>query len=899
MTQDSRNTLHAYFSSPSKRQKVDEERVASVMTTEDDVGIPVLPSTEGDWGAEEQRGPSCNKKEERYSFLLDVRDAKGVRKGDEGYDGASLFIPEETYRRFTEFERQFWDIKKVHYDTVIFFKKGKFYELYEEDAEISAKLFDFKVVDRVNMKMSGFPEKSYDYWSGKFLEKGYKIARVDQVENMIAKTIREREKSGKKDKIIKRELKEIITRGTIYNNDHLKSAISIYLGVVEFGECFDSDCRCAMHGSILLYEASINKVFFESFCDSEDLVALKTIFAQNEIKEVITSHRIKFCSYVQVIRPLDGGSCIDFRDKFSNYREYKCFVYLVNYMETLKRGFFVQSVEIVPLKQGFEKNFSLDRTTLKNMDVFTNNYDSGTKSTLFSHINYCVTPFGQRMLKSWLLNPLKSLDEIRKRQDITKVLEKVNFNSLREKLSGIGDLERILGKCNSANPSIKDLVGLVKNLKLSADLGESLNLLLLSFSENMRSSGREKGAEDGLCDIRGCSLIKEIIDSFPDINGILSEFDSRFYCSENEIMPQEGTNDELFALIEKQQMVYRKIKVYVDSQKEILKCNIVLKDLGKEIFQMEIKNDVQVPKDYLVVSSTNSVKRFYTKDLKSLINEYVEYEELVFQSRESLLRHAIEFLMHYKKNFHILSNLLSQIDVFFSFAMFSRNNDAMFPDFGSKLVAEGIRSPVFPHFVESDVKLIESSVLLLTGPNMGGKSTLLRSLCYNVILCHIGMKVLAKRFVTKVFDGIFTRIGASDSLEKGESTFMVELSETAMILDKSTQDSLVIVDELGRGTSVRDGEAIARAVLEYFRDRGCTVFFSTHYHRMVDKVLGVYKGYMDYEISGEDVIFLYKLVEGISKESHGISVAKLASVPAKILERAKQIRKEIVYEDNF
>lgn len=900
MAEDRKETLHAYFSSPSKRKKAATDSITSLQTMESEVESSFSSSaitTRVKKG--EEAGAKNSKKEERYSFLNDIRDERGVRRGESGYDSTTLFIPPDIYKAFTDFERQFWDIKRSHYDTVIFFKKGKFYELYEEDAEISAKLFDFKVVDRVNMKMSGFPEKSYDYWSGRFLENGYKIARVDQVENMVAKNIREREGSGKKEKIIKRELKEIVTSGTVYNNDHLRSPISVYLGVIERGECFEKDCRCSVHLSIILYEASLNRIFFDSFCDTDDFAALKTVFAQNEIKEVISDRQVKIGSYFQLIRPQGGGSYISFRDKFRNYREYRCFVHLASYMELLKRGDFMESVEITPMKEGLSRNFSLDGNTLRNIEVFSNNHDFGARNTLFQKINFCVTPFGQRLLKSWLLNPLKDEKAIIKRQEITKSLENTNFNGLREGLQELGDMERIMGKCSSPNPSAKDVISLVKNLNLAMKLEDKFRGLAYPSAEGairkgLSSEDCSKNIDSFGSLAPGKCMLRELVESFPDIQGMLSAFDAKFYCDGDEVMPQEDANDELCILIKKQREVHRRIEEYVDLQGKMLGYGIALKDLGKEIFQMEVKNDVKVPEHYFIVSTTKSTKRFYTKELKLMINEYVECEEMAFQSRGCLLRRVISFLMQFKKDIYRLSGVLAQFDVFFSFVIFSRNNTAIFPEFGNRVVIEGLRSPVFPHFVESDLKLVDADVLLLTGPNMGGKSTLLRSVCYNTILCQIGMKVLAKKFKAKVFDNIFTRIGASDNLEKGESTFMVELSETARILEKSTKDTFVLIDELGRGTSVRDGEAIARAVLEYLKKKRCTVFFSTHYHRMVDAVSGVYKGYMDYETADEDVVFLYRLVEGVSYSSHGISVAKMASLPHQIVERAKEIREKIL-----
>lgn len=898
MVENKRNTLHAFFSSPCKRYKDTTDNSDPFTTSESYVQPDIYDILEEQQKFNEIEFLSNNnrnlKTEERYKFLVNVKDKYGVPKGECGYDETTLFIPYDEYKKFTDFERQFWDIKKEYYDTIIFFKKGKFYELYENDAEIASMLFDLKIVDRVNMKMAGVPEKSYEYWAGKFLENGYKVGRVDQLENMIGKNIRERESGSRKDKIIKRELKEIITTSTIYNEDHIKSPISIYLAVIEVdADCIKKNCSYCYHVSILLYEASINKVFFESFCDDNEFMYLKTIIAQNQIREVISSHKFKNSIFSKIIKPTKGDSYISFREKFDNDREYKCFNYLINYMKYLKRDSVIENIEVEPIKKELEKTFSLSSITLQNMDIFLNNHDLTTKHTLFKKINNCITAAGQRLLKLWLLNPLKDLKEIIKRQNMSKALELIDFNILRSELKNIGDIERIIGKCNSLYPSLKDVILLIKSLEQSVKLYKKFDYLIQNLeNENSIKNNCEVGKKHYDSNSLEILLLKDILNSFPNnIDEVLSDFYKNFYYNEDEIMPQSNTNDELCALLEKKEEISKRIYAYLETQKKLLKADIKFKDIGSEVFQMEVENDVQVPIDYIMVSSTKSAKRFYTAKLRSIVNEYIECEELIFQSKENLLKRVISFLMQYKNSFYGLASLLAKIDVLISFIIFSKNNNSTFPIFGKNLKIKSCRNPVHTRFIENDLDLSNSNTLVLTGPNMGGKSTLLRTVCYNIILGHIGMKVCADEFETKLFDNIFIRMGANDNLEKCESTFMVELSETAKILKKSTKNTFVIIDELGRGTSISDGEAIAKSVLEYLNNIGCTLFFATHYHKMIAGIEGVIKGYMNYEISNDNIIFHYKLVNGISYDSHGISVAKMANVPIKIIERAKEIRK--------
>jgi DNA mismatch repair protein MSH6 len=266
------------------------------------------------------------------------------------------------------------------------------------------------------------------------------------------------------------------------------------------------------------------------------------------------------------------------------------------------------------------------------------------------------------------------------------------------------------------------------------------------------------------------------------------------------------------------------------------------------------------------------------------VKEYVECEERIFQSKESLLKRSVQSLLPHANDFHRVNDVLSKLDCFISFSTYSKVvPNLSLPMFGEELDIEGARNPIYFNNTENDLNFDGHKILLLTGPNMGGKSTLLRSVCLNIILSQIGMKVPCKRMNTRIFDRIFTRIGASDSLERGESTFMVELAETSKILNESTKDSFIVIDELGRGTSTKDGESIARAVLEFLKERGVYVLFSTHYHGMVEAVDVVKKGYMNSVICGEDVVFLYKMVGGVCNDSHGISVAKMAGVPDTVI----------------
>lgn len=819
------------------------------------------------------------KGEERYGFLKDVRDKNGRRVGEEGYDPSSLLIPEWEYNRLSPFEKQFWDIKKDHFDTVVFFKKGKFYELYEDDALIGARLFDLKVTGRVNMKMSGFPESSLDYWSRRFLEHGYRIARVEQRESMIGKQIREKDEMGRKrgersgkEKIIKRELKEIITQGTIYNMDYIRSVMPVYLmSVAEDEVCYSETCSGEVHMSVVLYDASVGEVYFSSFCDDREKHKIRTILSQHDVQEVIAD----FClEGIPRVVP-DKTACVsDRRYEFSNEREYRCFQYLLNYMERLRRGDALRDVRIGRLEDE-GRTMIVDDIALRNMEIFRNSYDGGEEKTLFKAVNFCSTPFGQRLLRKWIMGPLVRREEIEERQGMAQMFKEVDTSELRRSLRGVGDGERLLTRLYNGNPRVKDLSSFIGCLDAARKAFDVLGAVVRTGSEMSEAVAEKAG---------GWSC---------KIGDILSQHRRIYDVSEAEISPGEENEDELFHLMKQKEEIEDVLNKYLEEQRARLGCGSVrFRDIGKEIFQVEVPKEVKVPPDYFMVSSTKSVSRYSSRGLRQLVGRYVECEERIFQSKGQLLRRAIDVFLPHVVFFRQVFRELAHIDCYVSFAVFSQRNRASAPVLSTRLCMSGMSSPIYPGFVASDYDA-RKKVLVLTGANMGGKSTLLRSICLNVILSQVGMDVCCSRMETPLFDRIFTRIGARDDLVRGESTFMVELGETASILRHSTRRSLVIMDELGRGTSTRDGECIARAVLEHLKKKECHVLFSTHYHGIIEKVDGVMNGYMGTSVVGKDIVFLYKLVAGASEESHGLYVARMAGVPDCIVSRAEKIRESL------
>lgn len=823
-----------------------------------------------------QNTPTKSLKEERYRFLLEPKDKFGRSIDDEDYDKSTLLISEDQLSTLTPFERQFWEIKKEYFDTIVFFKKGKFYELYEEDADISAKLFNMKITERVNMRMTGFPESSYDEWASRFLEAGYKIARVDQSENAIAKQMRE--KGGKKDKIIKRELVEVITQGTIYDTNHLKTKYSSYLCAIRRNLICGHPEKCKSddsghHFSILLYDASTSTMHPSTFCDDQFCTTLRGFFLKYPIMEYLSDRRYDFGTlWIKA----DKKKVFSEHSKYFKEEEYECYCMIQNYLTYLKREDSLRNVKVFPLESSGGL-MRLETSTIVNMELFETKEN---KKTLFNSINYCSTPGGERMLRSWLLHPLCDYSEIKKRQIISKMLSRVelNFNSL-------GDPERLLSKLSRGRAVLKDLNTFLCMLKKIVSIYNELENKLNG------SSKEPKKTVSKFLDLENTSYavhfsIKD------DLERTLENFLQKYSVSKEEIVPGKNNPDELNILLEEKEEMDKEFVRYLEEQKVLLGCgSLNYKSIGKEIFQIEIASDFKsTPKDWFLVSKTKTTNRFYNKTLKGMINRYVEMEEKIFQSQGNLLSRAIDFLLEDTKLFEMAFRDISYVDCLISFSLFSQRNDCCTPEIGDRVVLKGLRNPIYPHYIPNDYQ--ESSrILILTGSNMSGKSTFMRSVVLNIILFQMGMSVCADSFTSPLYDRVFTRVGASDNLLRGESTFMVELSEISTVLRNATDKSFVLVDELGRGTSVEDGKKIAKAVVGKLKDIGCRVLFSTHYHNLITDATS---GYMASKIVENNLVFLYKLREGVCNDSNGIYVAKLAGVPLNIVERAWKYREEIL-----
>ncbi|KAG0090751.1 DNA mismatch repair protein msh6 [Podila epicladia] len=874
----------------------------------------------------------------RYAWLLDIKDADKNPIGSPDYDPRTLYIPQSAWKEFSEFESQFWEIKGKHFDSVVFFKKGKFYELYENDADIGHQQFDLKLTDRTNMRMVGVPEASFDHWAAQFIAKGYKVARVDQMETALGKAMRERGKTQAKaaPKVIRRELHSILTAGTLTDSGLLTNEMATYCMAVKELSRPGAEHLPTQFG-IAFVDTSTAEFSLATFYDDMDRTKFETLITQIKPREVVVEKGGLSVRSTRILKNTLGVNAIwnhlqpetQFWDAMTTrdeirIREYfgknvpgatdsecwpaalekmegnlavlSAFGGLIWYLRSLKLDEELLSFKNFqvydPVKQA--STLILDGQTLTNLEIFQNNSDGTEAGTVLRLLNRCVTPFGKRLFRRWLCHPLRSTTAIAARLDAVEDLMRVpGFLELfEEKCARFPDLERIVSRIHAGSCKIADFLVVLSTFKTLMDTARRLS----SYTEQFQSK-----------------KIASVLEELPDLTNYLEYFDGAFdhriASAGGEIVPYPGFAEDFDEIDETLKRLDSEFAAYLDRAKSILKTTkIVYKDLGKEIYQLEVSNKVSVPKDWTMKSSTSSVKRYYTPKLVEIITELQEARETKNSIMKELQSRLYAKFDENYKDWLKAVKIIAEIDCLGSLSKSSSalGSPACRPEFveseQSVLELEGLRHPcVIPgiatDFIPNDTVLGGESpnLILLTGPNMGGKSTLLRQTCVAIIMAQLGCYVPAEKCRLTPFDRIFTRIGANDNILAGQSTFMVELSETSKILAEATERSMVILDELGRGTSTFDGYAIAYSVLHELSTRiGCLGLFSTHYGTLTtefERDPNVALKHMACQVDqvNREVTFLYKLIEGVCEKSYGMNVAHMAGVPRAIVERAEEM----------
>ena len=775
---------------------------------------------------------------------------------------------------YTPMIRQYLEIKKDYTDSIVFFRLGDFYEMFFDDAinasrvlEIALTGKDAGVKERV--PMCGIPYHAYQTYAAKLLENGYKVVIVEQIEDPQMAT-----------GIVKRGVVKILTPGTV-DAEFLHSTANNFIAAISY----------------------LNKMFIVAYADISTGECYLTLANNKEnllltlnnikVKEVILAKEYNIGLYNFLN---DNHFIISFCDKDNIPSHLNHITQSINetYKSTLALLFNyaidTQKSELKHLKPVVfyeDKDYlKLDSFTIANLELTETLRGRSKEGSLLHIIDKTKTAAGSRMLKKWLLRPLVDIDKIKARQSHIYAFtdDFILREELKQSLQGVYDLERIIGKLSCGSINAKDLVQLRTTLSRVPNIKKLL--------ENNENELNKKLAKDIDCHEALYNLLYKSLNDNPPL-GVHEGG-----------MIKLGYNSELDNLINIREHSNDWLKKYEQEQKEKLNIKTLKVGFNKVFgYFIEISKgqsfslgdiDGYERKQTLVNS-----ERYITKELK-------EFEETILTAKDKIER--IEYnlfleiksdVMTYIPSLQFLANILANIDCYLSLAEVASLYNYVIPEFTDKeiRIVNG-RHPVLEDilkekYVSNDVYINDYDLLLITGPNMGGKSTYMRMVAIIVILAQIGSFVPATSCLIKIFDQIFTRIGASDDLASGESTFMVEMKEANYALTNATNNSLILFDEIGRGTSTYDGMALAQAIIEFIHQKiKAVTLFSTHYHELTSlegKLKRLKNIHVDASETKDGVVFLHKVIDGSASKSYGINVALLAGMPKPLIKRAKEI----------
>ncbi|MCJ1306483.1 DNA mismatch repair protein msh6 [Agyrium rufum] len=873
--------------------------------------------------------------DQRYPWLAKITDADRNPPDHPEYDPRTVFIPPHAWQKFSPFEKQYWEIKQKFWDTIVFFKKGKFYELYENDATIGHQLFDLKLTDRVNMRMVGVPEMSLDHWANQFVAKGYKIARVDQKETALGKQMRERDnqdgKASKVDKVITRELACVLTAGTLVDGGMLQDDLSTYCVAIKESVV---DERPAF--GIAFVDAATGHFSLAEFIDDLEMTRFETFVAQTRPQELLLERSSISVKALRILKNNTGPTTIwnylkagkEFWSADIARREFDAAEYFVQedgdnidaWPPALREarekdlvmsalGALTQYLRQLQIERDLLTmgNFTwydpirkasslvLDGQTLINLEIFANSFDGSTEGTLFTLLNRCITPFGKRMFKQWVCHPLVDSDKINARLDAVDALN--TDTTIRDRfasqMSKMPDLERLISRIHAGVCKGQDFLRVLEGFE---QIEYTLSLM-----------GQFEG---------GDGLIGQLMRAMPDLKTTVEPWKTAFDRPKAKdtglLVPEPGVEEDFDASQNIIEDILAQLQKYLKSVRKELGSNVIeFRDNGKEIYQLEVPVKVKgIPSSWQQMSATQKVKRYYSKELKDLVRQLQEAQETHSQIVKEV---AARFYARFDEDYATWLasvRIIAQLDclVGLSKASAALGEPSCRPQFideeRSVLEFEELRHPcVLPNvadFIPNDIKLGGESqnINLLTGANAAGKSTVLRMTCTAVIMAQIGCYVPCYSARLTPVDRIMSRLGANDNIFAAQSTFFVELSETKKILSEATPRSLVILDELGRGTSSYDGVAVAQSVLHHVATHiGCIGFFATHYHSLAEEFIGhpeIRNKRMQIHVDkGERrVTFLYKLEDGVAEGSFGMHCAAMCGIPLKVIESAEQAAAE-------
>ena len=796
--------------------------------------------------------------------------------------------------------RQYNEIKEQYNDAIVLFRMGDFYETFNDDAVITAKILGIVLTKRSNgaaaeVPLAGFPYHSIDNYLHKLVNAGHRVAICEQVEDpKIAKGI------------VKREVIEVVTPGTITSDTALNNKSNQYIGCIHFD---NKDSGYA------ILDQSTGELFVGQ-CLVKDLTESLLKFAP---REILISSKIIYSTalWYRTLRPfvtVIDDSIISYDESYRVLKKHFKVQSLKGYgCESLKLG--VAAVGAIFFHINNTLNGSLEHVTniktvhddgimgldsfsVKNLEIFRSLSTQGSHGTLIDLLDYTVTNGGGRMLKQWLSRPLNSINRLNNRLDIVNSFRnhKNQLNECRDLFKDMPDIERILGKINQGKATPRDIVGLKQSLSRVPELQELLLKIDDKYLNKLRST---------------------FVDTEPIVEFISSQLNDEVpaQIKQGNIF-RKGINKELDELRKLILGGKQWIQELENNERERTGASRLKIGFNKVFgYYLEISKSQQnnIPDEYIRKQTLVSSERYITIELK-------EYEEKVLSAEEKMLEIETELfsvccskILEKVALIQANAKIINRIDILMTFAHLAIQNRYSKPKLSNKpiLKINNSRHPIVEKLLPSSERFVSNSIdldvsknqiHLITGPNMAGKSTYLRQIGLLVLMAQIGSFIPAEDAEIGIVDHLFTRVGASDNLAGGESTFLVEMIEASNIIHNATPQSLILLDEIGRGTATFDGLSLAWSITEYLHNNqsvAARTLFATHYHELtkldqtLDRLENHHAGVKEAE---EEIIFLRKILPGPGDKSYGIHVAKMAGLPKVILDRANEILKHHLKE---
>ncbi len=786
--------------------------------------------------------------------------------------------------------KQYFAVKAQHPEAILLYRVGDFYETYSDDAVLASKVLGLVQTRRSNgdkgtVPMAGFPHHAIEQYLTKLIRSGYKVAVCDQLED--PKLVGGRA-------LVKRGVTEMVTPGIAFGESMLDGKEHNYLTGLTFSK---DQCGAAFldvsTGTFQVAQGSVEYIgtLIASLSPKEIVVQrgyekkVKELYGENLYVSTLDEWAFVYDSAVEKLKR---------QLKVESLKGYAIDTYplgicsagaLVVYLEQTQHTGLANICSISRIDGS--KFVWMDRFTIRNLEIFAAS-SGGEGVALVDVIDKCCSPMGSRLLRGWLAMPSVDLNELNSRYDIVSCFtgNREKLTAVQEHIGNIGDLDRMMSR---------------------AATGKIMPREVLQLSRGLSQLGPIKELCTG-----DCAPLTELVSSISDCNALHEEIsktltpEAAAAIGKGDVVAS-GVNEELDRLRE----ISRGGKQYLLNmqQRETERTGISSLKIGyNNVFgyYIEVRNahKDKVPEDWIRKQTLVNAERYITQELKDYEQQILSAEDKIYALESAIYGALVSKIQESIRSIQANSAIVAKLDVLTGFAELALENRYCRPEVNSSLSLEikAGRHPVIEtlmrpgeEYVPNDVMLDKKNqqIIILTGPNMSGKSALLRQTALIVLLAQIGSFVPADSAKFGWFDKIFTRVGASDNISRGESTFMVEMLETSMILHNLSERSLVLLDEIGRGTSTYDGMSIARAIVEYIHEygKGAKTLFATHYHELND-LESLYSGVKNFHVAvkeiGKEVIFLRKLKEGGTAHSFGIHVARMAGMPKEVLESAEK-----------